>query len=468
VRIQIMNKTVAYLFLFLLLLLSKNICHAADPQITLNNASALYGLNDLTKLDCYTTDSLTINGIKVAKPVNPDWSRAIDVAHTIRVLLFYDADNGTLDAWVIRRSKVSGWDLVKADRIQYTDEGHKYGLPKLGVPLLSANNITLNDSTHRSFYCLDYSHNVLRRFSLQFNPLFRYKLSIFHLSETIVENFQSTGDHASQAVFFAGDSTRGQCLAIYQQKHKSWKVVPIFRDIYSEQIETLVNAWSGAIIDAMKIALYNITADSTLDSSFINTRLNIMINDIFKSNLYFQESGHSEQIDGYNIGAVTPLADSTVSHKFILLDSYIGCLFKFHSGYGYPMVPDDRKNPRGPCYEAAYPLFDDWNVEFTETLLTDEIRVMRSPLRGFQPVEVDRTGRLWFAPRTPAKIFVLPDADFPDRARYNPPAATHQLVTIPTTYTSKRASVLHIDGSIAGQITLVMSEGIETFNIQEQ
>lgn len=371
---------------------------------SLQKDSTVYGLQGLDQIPCYHPDSLDIHGLQVPAPLWLDWCRNIDVDSTRRVILLYSFRNGALDAWFVQDSLPNLGKLKGADRVAFTENDLLFGISQLLPPLLPANNLT-DDTLRSSFTCLDRSFNFLRHYSLDWNT--------FAIVEDSTTELGWYGGQYGPAVYCQGSATgHAAGYLFYKPTANSWR-------------------------------FFSFDTTLALDKQYTP----------------FNHTGFYH----YSAGAVTPVADDIGDAlQFILLHPRNGRLYRFHNGYGMTLFETESGAPDRPTLLAAYPM-DEWPTVAIDTTLNTQY--YRYPLKKWQPIEVDRLGQLWYAPPAPQRIYVIPDALFPQRNIYNAPPPTHQALTIPSSLPAGQANVLFIDGTRSGKITLLMSGGVETFSV---
>ncbi len=390
-----------YRYFMMLLLLLLLAPVAFTQTYSLQKDTCAYGLSGLDQIPFYQTDSMTIHGIDVPPLVTPDWSRILDAASNRHVIVIFDYYNRSLDAWFVQDSIPGVGILQGADRIRFTENDLLFGTTQLLPPLLPAQN-DRTDTLRSSIVCLDRSFNCLRYYSFEW--------SSFSVVEDSTTELGWYGGQYGPAVYCEGDTAgNAECYLFFKPTANSWR-------FFGE--------------------------DSTLMSEYT----------------LYNHTGFYH----YAAGAAVPVADSAGTLQFIMLHPRTAWLNRFHIGYNMKLFYTDTNEPDRPTLLATYPM-DDWPTEVTDT--TDSRDYYRYPQMMWPPLEVDRLGQLWFAPPAPETIFVIPEAHFPDRDRGNAPAPTHQELTIPTSFPNGTANVLFIDGTRSGQVTLLMSGGIETFQV---
>lgn len=150
---------------------------------------------------------------------------------------------------------------------------------------------------------------------------------------------------------------------------------------------------------------------------------------------------------------------------FVLLDPAIGCLKRFTNGYGEPPVVEGAKD-WGPWLNGNCPVSQKLWKSKKKSMPEKGIPGL-SQSRSYYPVEVDRSSRLWYARADCDSLFLLPEAWFSAIAYTERVPGSRQSVALPSRFTLAPNSILYLDGSAEGLLTVVSQQGIETFKVIE-
>ncbi len=161
------------------------------------------------------------------------------------------------------------------------------------------------------------------------------------------------------------------------------------------------------------------------------------------------------------IGRTVPYADGAECLRFLVYHRFGASIKRFHSGYGYPTGSNIH-----PVEETSI-TFEDclFGSYFIGANRSNEAYFMRDH-RDY-PIEIDREGRIWFAGFEYNKISTIPDASLERTIRATNTLKSIEVLTLPVTTEEVFFEIGHIDGSVAGQLTLTFATGIQTFRIEE-
>ncbi|MDP8286199.1 MAG: hypothetical protein RAP03_05955, partial [Candidatus Electryonea clarkiae] len=347
----------------------------------------------------------------IPRPLGPTWTQAFYLIQDKRAVVIWDQSLSSIHAWFFKDSSAA-WYFLDADSIRFGAMDIYFGKAALDKPMLRPDNfdytiqsLVTPDSVILQFSCLDKSFALIRHFTLDF-----YKNEI---TQDYTTDLTFGGGHPEHSLYFRGEVTDsgrtvgGTGMAFWRPANRAWE-------------------WKTVDPDA---------------------------------NVNFMPEKH-DWFYNYNIGQVTPVADSTSCNTFVLLDPCTHILYRFHTGYG-------KTSKSGPYLDALYPLGDTFD-ELADSMVWHDLAGHPGSIgMNKRPLETDREGRLWVAPQKQGKLIVLKEAFFENTSGKTTWTEIDQVVSVPSQLWEWSNGIIAIDGSISGYITVTSIGGIETYQVIE-